>query len=616
MHGADADLPVKPAGSSETGAASFPAPSPAPPPALSGEGLLAGVDEVLAYGFQPIVSIETGIAHGYEALLRGTDQLGFATIQDFFDCAHRLGLLEALERRLQHKAVKAFLKLPSRTALLFLNMDARLLETGRPVIDTMASAIVAIGLSPDRFCLEIPESKDVLSGDDALGMLLQVSGAGVKLALDDFGQGYSRLRLVHELHPNFVKVDRYFISGVADDPKKRLFLTHLVDTMHVFGIAMIAEGVETESEFRTCKEIGFDFLQGYMIQRPTTNLDHILALYPIVAALNTRERRNRSTDYSRLLDHMETLPVVSEGMAAIDVVELFNRYRQAPVLPVVDGYAIPIGIIVGADLKAQSTSPFSRDPISNKGSGLRLRDLIRPCPTASVDMAIEKILEIFAHRSDVPGVLMVDQGRYAGFLSSSSLLKVLHEKTVADARNENPLTRLPAIKSIGDWVTDALADREHGIVLAYFDFDNFKPFNDAYGFRNGDRAIRLFAEPLQKHMPPQHTFVGHVGGDDFFVGFRSVDPKDAAESVARLLGRFARDVESFYDAAARERGYLETQGRDGRQQRYRLLTCSAGVLTLRADREELPLDAVMDEIARLRKKAKVSPGGMAIASLG
>jgi len=201
-------------------------------------------------------------------------------------------------------------------------------------------------------------------------------------------------------------------------------------------------------------------------------------------------------------------------------------------------------------------------------------------------------------------------------MSSAALLKVLHEKTIAAARDQNPLTRLPGNLSIGDWVTDAIEDRATSIVLAYFDFDSFKPFNDTYGFRNGDRAIQLFAELLQKHAPAQGAFVGHVGGDDFFAGFRTDEPREVTERVSALLAQFAHDVESFYDPETRERGFLEMRGRDGKVHRYGLLTVSAGLLNLRAGRDEVPIDTVMDVIAQLKKKAKMAASGMAVASLG
>ncbi|MEQ8586930.1 MAG: GGDEF domain-containing protein [Thalassobaculaceae bacterium] len=578
--------------------------------------LLDAVDTKLVYAFQPIVNIDTGIAFGYEALLRGIDQTDFGSIAGFFDTAYAYGILEEVERRLQRKAVDAFLRLPSRTAILFLNVDARLLASGKAVIDGMAAAIAASGLSADRFCLELPETQDIVAGDDALAVMQQISGAGVRLALDDFGQGYSRLRLLHELQPNFVKIDRYFVHGVASDPKRRLFLSRLVDIMHVFGIAMVAEGVETEADFRTCKDLGFDYVQGYLVQKPTTDLDHILSLYPVVAGLNARERRNRSTDKSRLQGHLDVLPTLMVDLPIVEVFDTFRQHRDLTLFPVVDQAGVPVGVVGDSDLKTYAYSPYGRDLMANKAYGRTLRDLVRSCPTASVDMPIEKVLEIFAHRSDAPGILMVERGRYAGFMSSTALLKVLHEKTVAAARDQNPLTRLPGNLSINDWVTDALQDRQSGIVLAYFDFDSFKPFNDTYGFRNGDRAIQLFAELLQKHTQNQDAFIGHVGGDDFFAGFRTDTPREVGSRVAALVAQFAHDVESFYDAGTRQRGFIEMRGRDGRLHRYGLLTVSAGLLNLRADREEIPIDQVMDQIAQLKKKAKLASSGMAVSSLG
>lgn len=608
MHRADADLLAgTPDASVQT---------PAADNAPARERLLDAVDSTLVYAFQPIVNIDTGIAFGYEALLRGVSEAGFASIADFFDAAYEYGVLEEVERRLQRKAVAAFLKLPSRTAILFLNVDARLLASGRAVIDGMASAIAASGLSADRFCLELPETQDIVAGDEALAVMHQISGAGVRLALDDFGQGYSRLRLLHELQPNFVKIDRYFVNGVSADPKRRLFLSRLVDIMHVFGIAMVAEGVETEADFRTCKDLGFDYVQGYLVQKPTTDLDHILSLYPIVAGLNARERRNRSTDKSRVQGHMEVLPTLMVDLPMVEVFDTFRQHRDLALFPVVDQAGIPIGVVGDSDLKAYAYSPYGRDLMANKAYGRTLRDLVRSCPTASVDMPIEKILEIFAHRSDAPGILMVERGRYAGFMNSTALLKVLHEKTVAAARDQNPLTRLPGNLSINDWITDALGDRNTGVVLTYFDFDSFKPFNDTYGFRNGDRAIQLFAELLQKHVPAQDAFVGHIGGDDFFVGFRTRNPDEVSTLVSSVVDQFAHDVESFYDAETRERGYLEMRGRDGKLHRYGLLTVSAGLLNLRAGRDEVPIDTVMDEIAQLKKKAKQAVSGISATAIG
>ena len=102
-------------------------------------------------------------------------------------------------------------------------------------------------------------------------------------------------------------------------------------------------------------------------------------------------------------------------------------------------------------------------------------------------------------------------------LSAASLLRVINENSLAQARDCNPLTKLAGNSSIASYVSEACPNTAEDFVLAYMDLDNFKAFNDAYGFRQGDRAILLFAELMRKQFQQDNIFLGHVGGDDFFV---------------------------------------------------------------------------------------------------
>lgn len=579
------------------------------------EAFLATVDQATAYAFQPIVHFDTGIAHGYEALLRGVDRLGLSPIGALFDLAHHRGWLGPLERLLQNKAIDAFAALPGDTACLFLNVDARRVAAAEGVAEEIAERLDAAGIDRDRFCLEIPETQDLATGDGALGVFRRLKEAGCHLALDDFGQGYSRLRLLHEHQPDYVKIDRYFISGISAEPKKRLFLSRIVDVMQVLGIRMIAEGVETEAEFRTCKDLGFDLAQGFLIQHPTIDRTKLRSVYPIVERINHQERRNRSGDVGLVREQIETLPPLLAELDMVEVFEAFRRHGELTLFPVIDRDGVPIGVIRDVDLKTYVYSPFGRDLMANKTYGKRLRDLVLPCPVAAIETPIEKILEVFAHRTDSPGILMVEHGRYAGFMSSIAILRAVHEKNLAAARDQNPLTRLPGNLSIGDWVSGALADTSTTRILAYFDFDNFKPFNDAYGFRQGDRAIQLFAELMQKAFAGDGAFLGHIGGDDFFAGFTGDDPVATTARVRDVLGQFQHEVESFYEPEARCLGYLEATARDGLVRRFELLTCSAGMLVLPAGRDPVPADRVMAEIARLKKQAKGNDRRLATSEL-
>ena len=104
------------------------------------------------------------------------------------------------------------------------------------------------------------------------------------------------------------------------------------------------------------------------------------------------------------------------------------------------------------------------------------------------------------------------------------------------ARDQNPLTKLPGNNSIGDHISASLEAQHPGRhTFVYFDFNDFKPFNDHYGFRQGDRAILLFAEIMQRNLPG--TFIGHIGGDDFFAAFEGKSLIDVQAIVATILRR-------------------------------------------------------------------------------
>ena len=579
------------------------------------DDFVGAVDREATIAFQPLVHLDTGIAHGYEALLRGVERLGMATISDVFDHAHAHGWLGALERALRRKAIRAFAAMPSSTTRLFLNTDARLLAVGAGLADEILTDLDDLKLDRDRLCLEIPESQEVVAGDNSFEVFSRLRENGVHLALDDFGQGYSRMRLLHEQQPDYVKIDRYFITGIANDPKKRLFVSRIIDMMHVLGIRMVAEGVETEAEFRACRDMKFDMVQGFLIQRPTVNHAEIHATYPEIGALNTQERRNRPDDADQVRRQIDDLPPLSADLDMIEVFDVFRLPRSITLFPVVEPTGQPVGVVRDVDLKTYAYAPFGRDPAAQNVRDRKLRDLAKPCPVSAIDAPLEKILELFVHNTDAPGVMLVDEGRYVGFMNAVAILRAIHEKNTMTARDQNPLTRLPSHLSIADWVTDAVNDTATARVLVHFNFHDFKPFNDLYGFRQGDRVIQLFAELLRKEFPREEAFLGHDGGSDFFAGFTIDEPERIRSRVLAMADRFSQEAESFYDAETRDRGNLVARGRDGKLREYGLLNCGVVIVTLLAQRALIPIDRIMTEIARLKKSTKENKNRLAEAVL-
>ena len=164
---------------------------------------------------------------------------------------------------------------------------------------------------------------------------------------------------------------------------------------------------------------------------------------------------------------------------------------------------------------------------------------------------------------------------------------------------------------INDFLAGANDDQDETYVFAHFDLDNFKPYNDHYGFRQGDRVIRLFAKLLSQGFAPLAAFIGHIGGDDFFVGVAGQGPDTVRERAALVLASFRRDVESFHDAEARAAGGIVGKDRSDRTRTFPLMTASAGLLARDAGRRSVTVDGLTGRLSRLKRTAKGVPGHVA-----
>lgn len=145
------------------------------------------------------------------------------------------------------------------------------------------------------------------------------------------------------------------------------------------------------------------------------------------------------------------------------------------------------------------------------------------------------------------------------------------------ALDPNPLTRLPGNTSILREIQDAL-DQEKEMAIAYLDVDNFKAFNDKYGFARGDEALRMTARILSNIIHDyihEEAFVGHVGGDDFVFMVPSVYVEKICE---RIIQSFDSIVPSLYDETDREKGYIISKDRGGKKIKFPLMTISVAIV--------------------------------------
>jgi diguanylate cyclase (GGDEF)-like protein len=175
-----------------------------------------------------------------------------------------------------------------------------------------------------------------------------------------------------------------------------------------------------------------------------------------------------------------------------------------------------------------------------------------------------------------------------------------------EIRGVSPLTGLPGNSRILAEIGDRVASGAD-YAVCYMDLDNFKSVNDAYGFVCGDDMITLLAKVMGQacaEVDGATPFVGHVGGDDFVV---LCTPEQVEEVTRRTVDLFAESVQSLYEPADVERGYLELENRQGVLQRYALVTVSVGVAvsTHRTFNHPREVVAVATE---MKQVAKSSPG--------
>lgn len=565
--------------------------------------------DVLDIAFQPIVDIHSGDLFGVEALLRGTDTLGFESIELFFDRLFEDNALYTFDLALREKVIKKFCTIHSHTEIkLFYNLDNRLFSMADFSKGNTSRILKRYGLDNKSIVFELSEHNEIINIDDFTNLMKHYHNAGYCVAIDDFGIGQSGFKMLYHATPNMIKIDRFFLMDIDTDPKKKLLARNMVQLSTLMGCRVIAEGVETEAEFLVCKEIGCHLVQGYFIARPSCECSLLRLQYTHINALTMLEKRI-SDDQTIIRKRLEILEYVLMSDSMELVVDKFKTDQELSLIPVVDMQGAPVGMIHEHRLKSIIYSQFGRSLIQNNSSYFSvLESYVDQIPVVDVTMSLETILELYSLSANTPGVLVVESSRYIGYLSARVMIEATHERNLIRARDQNPLSRLPGNFMISEHIAHAFESKKKS-AFCYFDFDYFKPYNDHYGFRNGDRVIVLFAELMQKILLNQY-FIGHIGGDDFFAGTAI---KDAAMFdmfcvlVRKLIYQFGEDVREFYSAEDRERGCIIAEDREGVVKEFKMLGVSA-VVVYRGNHSSIhSVEQLQKVFAAEKKHAKHSP---------
>lgn len=212
----------------------------------------------------------------YEVLLRMRGASGDLIAPDaFLPTAERYNMMLDVDRWVIHHALKAMREAqaadPDHLLGLSINLSAQALGAngiGRYVMDKL----VEFNVDPALVTFEITETKAVTNLDAARELIAQLRGLGCRFALDDFGCGFSSFTHLKHLDVDFLKIDGSFIQGLLEDPVDRAVITAINSIAHSVGKRTVAEYVDRPQVLAALQDCGVDFIQGYYVGRPTSDL--------------------------------------------------------------------------------------------------------------------------------------------------------------------------------------------------------------------------------------------------------------------------------------------------------------------------------------------------------
>ena len=377
-----------------------------------------------------------------------------------------------------------------------------------------------IGFDANRVVIEITEQLPIDDYDLMKEATSHYRELGFEVALDDLGAGYSGLRSWSELCPQYVKIDRHFIEGLDSALIKQEFVRSILEVARSISCQVIAEGIERVEEHRTLNDLGVKFQQGYYFSRPS--------------ALPPRELNRQLFRYSNgnaastTLSTQQNLASITHRRDPIapnyqlnQAVELFRQQPDIHSLAIVDN-GRPVGLLSRETCLGLYLMPFGRELHERKPVSSYMDKNPLCLEERSGLEAVSDRITRSSTKTPHSDFVITSHNKYLGIGSIIDLLKLVTEHQVRNARHANPLTLLPGSVPANEEISRRLQHKQP-FAASYIDLDNFKAFNDSYGYEKGDQLIIFLAECIKKSCDDSADLVSHIGGDDFLILFGSTD---------------------------------------------------------------------------------------------
>jgi len=554
------------------------------PDRISREEILDLLDNNdLTAWFQPVFSRRTGEIFGYEALARVREQrTPPLDIAKLFQRAQEEGIISTLDMVCREHAFcrAAELGFAERNAYLYVNIcPATLMHPDHRggATDRLAEEC---GIPKERIILEITEQEAIRNYDLFKKSVEYYRRRGYKIAIDDFGVGYGGLKMLSVIEPDYVKVDRHFITNIDRDSFKHNLVDAIATVCHKLGITIIAEGIERPEELETIARFDIDLLQGYLLERPGAilSLRHLAPLVVQGDAGYCPEAPGEACTIGATVKYIEPL---SPGQSLMTAHQRFMEDVKLQGIPVVDDQRV-LGMLNRMHfLEKQMVGPHGYGFALSAHRAVKdvLGDDFLLVEAATPMEEVVRRIKARRGRHLYDDICVARNGKYLGTVAINALLEAITQKSIQLAKGANPLSGLPGNEFIQRTVATFL-QRKVNFDVCYIDIDDFKPYNDYYGFEKGDMVIQrigqLIVDVVQPGINDRFRFVGHIGGDDFIVITR---PHASQQICRRIIAGLNDLLPEFHGGQECGEGHYYARDRQGQVRKFALLSLSIGIVS-------------------------------------
>lgn len=557
--------------------------------------------------FQPIISLKDGHIIGYEALSRGPLDSQLHNPGLLFEAARIQNKTFQLELLCNIKALEKATDLLG-DKLLFLNVDPLIFKS-EPYKNKITKEVLQNRkLTPHSIIFELTEKSAIQDYENFKITTDNYLEKGYKVAIDDVGSGFSGLKMISETKPNYIKIDMSLIRNINEDSFKQSMLESFVKLADNTNMRIIAEGIETEDELTTLISLGVHACQGFFISKPSvTFVDTPNHIKDIIIAHNKFFNDNCHSYISNYIGEIIRCDKSFDvSTSCSKVKEYFNASETTGACIVNNEY--PVGLVMKHSLDSSLATQyglavFPKRPISLvMDTDALIVDYYTPVREVSMMAMSRASSKIYDY------IIVTKNNKYIGIVTVQSLLNFTTKLEYNYARHLNPLTELPGNSIIENNLLEFINFNKKCCVL-YFDLDNFKVYNDTYGFENGDKILKFTSQLIQfetKAMFPAKSFVGHIGGDDF-VCIIEDSKKSCTKLCEKIISKFDKYVINFYNEKDRTAGYIEAADRKGNKDFFPLTSVSIAGLVGSLGNFSTPEEVGL-YVATLKKESKKIKG--------